>query len=86
MTCCTFGVCYCCFLHEGIEWFAFPAIHSVEINEPTYYNITSQNTMYCGGEPEHHIRNVTSRISIIMLIAHKHDSCTCHESNLQALR
>ena len=23
---------------------------------------TSQNTMYCGGEPEHHIRNVTSRI------------------------
>ena len=24
--------------------------------------ITSQNTMYCGGEPEHHTRNVTSRI------------------------
>ena len=26
--------------------------------------VTSQNTMYCGGEPEYHIRNVTSRISI----------------------
>ena len=23
--------------------------------------ITSQNTIYCGGKPEHHIRNVTSR-------------------------
>ena len=30
----------------------------------TYVYITSQNTMYCGGEPEYHIRNVTSRISI----------------------
>ena len=36
---------------------------------------TNQNTMYCGGEPEHHVPNVIS------LIAHKHLSCTCHESN-----
>ena len=34
--------------------------------------------MYCGGEPEHHTRNI--------LIAHKHVSCTCHELNLQALQ
>ena len=26
------------------------------------YIYTSHNTMYCGGEPEHHIHNVTSRI------------------------
>ena len=38
--------------------------------------LTCQNTMYCGGEPEHHIRNVTH---VYILIAHKHVSCTCHE-------
>ena len=50
------------------------AIFSIKLQGEKYR--TSQNTMYCGGEPEHHIRNVTS------LIAHKHVSCTCHESNL----
>ena len=58
-------------------------IHMLDVVVGSYilYYTTSQYIIYCGGEPEHHIRNVTSRSYI--LIAHKHNSCMCHESNVQ---
>ena len=49
------------------------------IQNTTRVMLTSQNTMYCGGEPE--ASYMKRHIAVYILIAHKHVSCTCHESN-----
>ena len=43
----------------GMVQHTFYIIHSF-IHKGSFK--TSQNTMYCGGEPEHHIQNFTSRV------------------------
>ena len=52
------------------------------MNPHATYVITSQNTMYCGGEPEASYTKCHIATRVYILIAHKHVSCTCHESNL----
>ena len=45
--------------------------------------LTSQNTMYCGGEPEHkHVANKCTREEIR---AHNNIKRTCHESSSLAV-
>ena len=52
------------------------------------HTITSQNTMYCGGKPEHkRIANKCMHITMASYIElHTQNKCTCHESSSDCLQ